>query len=413
LMHRVLRACSYGVVIGGVVVGIRLLGLLQPIELAAFDLTMQIRAVIAPELPDSRLVIITIDEQDLVFQNARGMQFSRPDQTLSDTALEQLLTQLDRYQPAVIGLDIYRDASTSGHPNLVERMKLDSRLIAGCLGKNSTRNQLGEGSPSEVPSIRLGFTDFWEDLDGVMRRQLLFGQHESRSACQADYALSVRVALEYLKTMHHLPITFPNNELHVANVAFPSLKSHTGAYQNLGNSAQILLNYRSMQSPNHLAQAITLRSVLEGKINADWITNRVVLIGVKMAKEDRWTTPFDRWRKDVPGVVIHAHMASQILSTVLDRRPLIWVWTIWQETLWIVSWSIAGALLAKRTNWQQILILVSITGCLVIVLCSLMLVVGGWLPSVPAVLGFSFVLMVASGNQYLVPAQLHRLLKRS
>ncbi len=413
LMYRALRACGYGVVMGGVVTGIRLLGLLQPIELAAFDLTMQIRAIVAPEPPDSRLVIITIDEQDLAFQKAKGMQFSRPDQTLSDAALEQLLIQLDRYQPAVIGLDIYRDAVTPGHPNLVERMKLDSRLIAGCLGKNSSRNQLGEGSPSKVPSIRLGFTDFGGDLDGVMRRQFLFGQHEPRSACQAYYALSSRVALEYLTTVHHLPITFPNNELQVANVAFLSLKSRTGAYQNLGNSAQILLNYRSMRSPNQIAQSISLRDMLNGTVNADWISHRIVLIGVKMAEEDRWVTPFSQWQKDVPGVVIHAHMASQILSTVLDHRPSLWVWTVWQETFWIVNWGIGGALLAKRTNWQCILILISIVGCVVIVFCSLMLVIGAWLPLAPAVLGFSFVLMIASRNQYLVTARLHRLLKRT
>ena len=413
LMSRVLRACSYGVVMGGVVIGIRLLGLLQPIELAAFDLTTQIRAVIAPESPDSRLVIITIDEQDLAFQKAKGMQFSRSDQTLSDIALEQLLIQLDRYQPAVIGLDIYRDAITPSNLNLATRLKKDSRLIGVCLSKNSSRNQTGEVPPPEVPPERLGLTDFVKDQDSVIRRQLLFGQHESRSACQAGYALSSRVALEYLTTIHHLPITFPNNELHVSNVAFPSLKSHTGAYQNLGNSAQILLNYRSMRSPNHIAQSIPLRDVLDGKFHTDLITDRIVLIGATMKEGDRWTTPFSQWHSNISGVMIHAHMASQILSTVLDRRPLIWVWTIWQETLWIVSWSIAGALLAKQTNWQKILILVSITGCIVIVFCSLMLVIGGWLPLAPAVLGFSFVLMVASGNPYLVAAQLHCLLKRS
>jgi len=413
LMHRVLRACGYGVVIGGVVVGIRLLGLLQPIELAAFDLTMQIRAVIAPELPDSRLVIITIDEQDLVFQNAQGMQFSRPDQTLSDTALEQLLTQLNRYQPAVIGLDIYRDAVTPSHLNLATRLKKDSRLIGVCLSKNSSRNQTGEVPPPEVPPERLGLTDFVKDQDNVIRRQILFGRNEARSACQAVYTLSSRVALEYLTTVHQLPLTLPDNQLQVADVVFTHLKSRTGAYQNLSNSAQILLNYRSMRSPNHIAQSIPLRDVLDGKFHTDLITDRIVLIGATMKEGDRWTTPFSQWHSNISGVMIHAHMTSQLLSTVLDHRPSLWTWAVWQETLWIVSWSIVGTLLAKRTNWQRILILVSITGCIVIVLCSLMLVIGGWLPSVPAILGFSFVLMVASGNQYLVTAQLHHLLKRS
>ena len=41
-------------------------------------------------------------------------------------------------------------------------------------------------------------------------------------------------------------------------------------------------------------------------------------------------------------------MVSQILSAVLDKRPLLWVWPTWGEIIWIFSWSFTGGLLAMR-----------------------------------------------------------------
>ena len=47
-------------------------------------------------------------------------------------------------------------------------------------------------------------------------------------------------------------------------------------------------------------------------------------------------------------MMIHAQSVSQILSAVLDGRPLFWFWPDWGEALWIVGWSLAGGIVA----WQ-------------------------------------------------------------
>ncbi|MGL5941755.1 MAG: CHASE2 domain-containing protein [Waterburya sp.] len=52
------------------VIGIRSLGWLQPMELEAFDHLIQLRP---REKPDSRLLLITIDEADIQDQNQQNM----------------------------------------------------------------------------------------------------------------------------------------------------------------------------------------------------------------------------------------------------------------------------------------------------------------------------------------------------
>jgi len=48
--------------------------------------------------------------------------------------------------------------------------------------------------------------------------------------------------------------------------------------------------------------------------------------------------------------VIHAQMVSQTLTAALEGRSLFWFWSEPMEVLWIVSWAIAGGLLAR---WSQ------------------------------------------------------------
>ncbi|MGA7934055.1 MAG: CHASE2 domain-containing protein, partial [Kovacikia sp.] len=86
-------------VITTVLAGLRYLGLLQPLELKAFDHLLRLRPA---EWTDSRLVVVTIDEDDIKAQKKRRG-------SLSDATLKQLLEKVEPFQPRAIGLDIYRD----------------------------------------------------------------------------------------------------------------------------------------------------------------------------------------------------------------------------------------------------------------------------------------------------------------
>jgi CHASE2 domain-containing sensor protein len=70
-------------------------------ELQAFDHLMQRRPA---EVPDSRLLVVTVTEADIQAQKNEPRRGS-----VSDRSLSQLLEKLESYQPRAIGLDIYRD----------------------------------------------------------------------------------------------------------------------------------------------------------------------------------------------------------------------------------------------------------------------------------------------------------------
>lgn len=97
----------------------------------------------------------------------------------------------------------------------------------------------------------------------------------------------------------------------------------------------------------------------------------------------------------MPGVIVHAQMVSQILSAVLDRRPLLWVWPAWGEALWVYSWSVVGGLLAWRMRHPLRLGLAGVAALGVLAGVSFgLLTQGGWVPLVPSALA----LVVTSGS---------------
>jgi CHASE2 domain-containing sensor protein len=156
---------------------------------------------------------------------------------------------------------------------------------------------------------------------------------------------------------------------------------------------QVLLNYRANPKPGF---KLTLQEVLEGKINSDLVKGKIVLIGhTSEASNAEFDTPYGK----MPGVWIHAHMVSQILSAVIDKRPLMWVLPQWQGIQWgdaVFVWLVAvtGGLLAWRS--RSLLVLAIASGGMIFVLYQGSLVIltfGGWMPLVPAVLA-----LVATGG---------------
>ncbi len=87
-----------------VVIGIRQMGWLQPLELGAYDRLMQLRPMAGP---DPRLLVVAVTEADI--QRYRSL-------SLPDWLYAQALQKLLKHQPRAIGLDIYRDfAVPPGH----------------------------------------------------------------------------------------------------------------------------------------------------------------------------------------------------------------------------------------------------------------------------------------------------------
>lgn len=395
-----LRRCSLravllvSLVVTSIIIGVRQLGMLQLLELQAFDQTVRHKP---DEKPDPRLLVVTVTEADLQAQNQEQRRGS-----LSDLALNQLLQKLGQFKPRVIGLDIYRDyAVDPKYADLAARLRQSDRLIAVCKVSDPEVTDPGVPPPPEIPTERLGFSDFVVDPDGIVRRHLLALTPDPGSRCSTSYAFSVQLAFRYLAAEGILPKFTPDGFLQLGSVVFKPLEAHTGGYQRVDAwGHQVLLNYRFRRSPQNVAAQVTLTDVLTGQINPNSIKDRIVLIGTTANSfSDYWLTPYSNghWsNQQTPGVLVQAQMVSQILSAVLDQRLLLWVWPEWGEALWIWSWSLIGGMLAwrLRSPLHLGLAIAATLGSLYGLCFGLLTQSGCWVPLVPSALA----LIATSGS---------------
>jgi CHASE2 domain-containing sensor protein len=378
------------------VVGVRYLGMLQGLELQAFDRLQQLRP---DEQPDSRLLVVTITEEDVQSQSQE-----KPQGSLSDESLLKLLKKLEAYQPQAIGLDIYRDRPVKPElPELAKHLYNSKHLSAVCRVSDAQSEHPGIKPPPEITPERLGFSDLVIDSDNIVRRHLLALTPPPSSPCKAQYAFSVQVALRYLAA-HNISLKFTNDGAwKLGKTAFKPLTAHTSGYQGIDASGhQILLNYRQARSLQEFVPQVSLTEVLAGKINANTVKNKIVLIGTTAESfEDYSFTPNITNQgaiEKIPGVILQAQMISQLLSAALDGRSLIWAWSVWQETIWIWGWSLTGSLLAWYIRPLFYLgIVTSIAIASLYGICFVVLIqYSTWIPLVPSAIALiSSIILIA------------------
>jgi CHASE2 domain-containing sensor protein len=378
--RRLQFALIVSVVMTILVMGVRQLGMLQAWELQAYDQLLRLRP---DEGLDLRLLVVEATEEDI---NRYG--FPLPDATLA-----QVVEKLEPHQPRVIGLDIFRDRPIGdGHAALASQLQHNDQLIALCSAKEASNpNKPGIKPPPKLPKDRMGFSDVVVDPDGILRRHLLFMQPYHTDPCTIDHSFSVRVALHYLAAEGIKPQTLPGDRVQLGKTVFSPLEVNTGAYQKLdARGFQLMLNYRSSQN---LARRVRLAEVLSGQVNPTWVKDRIVLIGVTAPVSnatDYFFTPYSagEWPyQKMPGVIVQAQMVSQILSAVLDKRPLLWVWNWWGEVLWVWGWSMVGGLIAWGIPRRLYLVLAASTAIGILYgICFVLLTQGGWVPLVPSAL---------------------------
>ncbi|MEG4121595.1 EAL domain-containing protein [Microcoleus sp. N9_B4] len=371
---RILPAMFAGVTVTLLNMGVRQLGGLQSWELGSFDSLVRLQ-------PDSdtdpRLLVVAISEADI---QALG-RFP-----ISDKVIAKTLAKLQKYQPKVIGLDLYRDLPQApGHEELLAGLKAPN-VVA--IYKLSDSESQGVAAPPGIPPDRVGFNDFVLDPDGVVRRNLLsVSQPDKKIAL----SFSMQVALLYLKDR----VQPKNSAVHPHQInwgkaEFVPLTSDSGGYANLdAKGYQILLKYRS---GNDVARQVSIRQVLKGEIDPSWVKDKIVLIGTTApSTRDLFLTPYSPVKKQspkMPGVLLHAQMLSQILSAVLDGRSLFWVWPEWAEILWNGAWALVGGVLAWRIQHPARAGLAGGAGLMGLLGISYGIFTGGgWVPLVSPTLG--------------------------
>ncbi len=364
----------------GLVMGVRSLGILQKLELQSYDQLLRQRP---SEPADSRILLVGADEEDL-------RQYKHP---LPDGILAQLIEKLDQYRPVAIGLDIVRDQPVPpGHTLLTTQLQHNQRLVTACSLGNSQEDVIAP--PPSSPAEQVSFIDLENDPpDDIVRRHL-----QSRSPnpisplspCNTPYSFSLQLVYRYLEAKSIPVKTTPEKNWQFGSVVFKRLEPRSGGYQNLdARGNQVLINYRATPQ---IAQSVTLKEVLTGQFDPNWVKDRVVLIGVTAASiQDYHDTPYGRVR----GLEVHAHLISQILSAVEDGRPLIWWLPQWGDALWVWVWSATGGVLVYQLRAQSLrkaqlllLLVLTVSLCVTVLygLCWVFLLQGGWLPLVPTAL---------------------------
>ncbi len=394
-LHLLLLICM-SLITSGLVVSLRYLGMLQTLELQAFDRLQRLRP---DERPESRLLVVTITEEDVQSQSPE-----KPQGSLSDESLLKLLKKLETYQPQAIGLDIYRDRSAkSDLPELQKYLYNTKHLISVCRVSDPQSEHPGIKPPPEISLERLGFSDLVLDPDNVVRRHLLALTPPPSSPCKASYSFSVQLALRYLAA-NNISLQFTSNGAwKLGKTTFKPLTAHTGGYQGIDASGhQILLNYRSHGSQPKFVPQVTLTEILTGKVNANTIKNKIILIGTTAQSfQDYSSTPYitnEGAIEKIPGVMLQAQMISQLLSAVLDERSLLSTWHVWQEIIWILAWSLTASLLAYYI--QRLFYVTIVTGLAIASLygiCLIFLIQWSiWIPLVPTAIGFMVTILLTA-----------------
>jgi len=379
-------------------IAVRHLGMLQSLELGAYDQMLRWRT---DETPDSRLLIVGITEGDI----QRLKQWP-----ISDRKIAEILQKLEKMQPRAIGLDVLRDVPLGdGREELTKVLQKSDRIIGVCLVTDGSTENPGSPPPPGLAPNSIGYADFGVDPGGVLRRALLFmkpptiesnspvEKHLCNDNSQVIASFNLQLALRYLQAQGITARTETDESLWLGETQLKQLGNNDGGYKNADvRGYQILINYRSR---SQVANQVTLTDVLEGKIAPNLVKDKIVLIGYTTETvKDFFYTPYSAGKDNnqfMPGIVAHAQVVSQILSAVLDKRPLFWFWPESAEILWIWGWSMVGGTLAWRMAHPTRLALAF--GATLGLCCSIsfgIFLLGGWVPVAAPVLA----LIVTGGS---------------
>ncbi|MGB3636825.1 MAG: CHASE2 domain-containing protein [Rivularia sp. (in: cyanobacteria)] len=354
------------------------------------------------EKPEKRILIVTIDEQDIT----KVGKWPIPDAVLADA-----LQKINKHQPAAIGMDIFRDLAVQpGDRELVKVMQETPNLIG-------IKKMLGDKvapSPTLSKLNQVALADMLADTDGKIRRGLLSANDGNDG--NVFLGLAACLSLKYLEEKKGIELASNDAEgksLRLGKAVFYPLTGKEFAYRDADTGIyQILLNYRKLEKN---FDTVTLRDVLSGAVSEQQVRSRIVLIGTTAKSvNDFHNVGYARSlrNKDVrmAGVVIHAHLVSQILSAALDGRPTINVLSYQGECLWILCWSFTGSCVSwqllqvnsrKRGFWGLSILGISIAVGTLIVSSYGSFLVGWWIPAVSPFIALIGSAIIASNFYFL------------
>lgn len=371
-----------GIIVLLLVILIRITGGIQSWEWMLLDAMLRLRPV---EKPDERVVIVGIDEKDIEWVK----QYPIPDQKIVE-----LLTKLETYKPLAIGLDIFKNVPVEpGGEQLAQILRANSNII----GIEKILPPGETSPPQSLPSERVGFVDLLNDEDSKNRRYLLYTPNP-KNINEDKYSLALRLVTKYLNAKGIEPQTGKNdpNTIRFRGIELPRITHNFGGYVRVDDGGlSILMNFRNSNRPFNI---VSLRDILNGQVDAELLRDRIVLVGNRnmSAGDIFYTSALSNLNLSgqIYGIDYHAHVISQILSSVIDSRTMLHSWGEFGEYTWIFVWGFLSIIIGRLTQSAQAnLVTVSVAAfCLFSCGYIMLWVWGVWIP-----VAASFLILAVNG----------------
>jgi adenylate cyclase len=308
-----------------IILWLRYAGVLQSAELYAYDIFIRLRARDAPATT-GQFALVEETEQDV----------EAYDYPLTDAMLAELLTKIEKQQPAGIGLDLYRDLleprqNTTGRAMLEAVLKDNQNII--CAYRYGNHLHPFEIPPPKIPpeelSYRAGFSNF-PIGDKSVRRAYLY-LHAGRNYYDSFPLLLAR--LEGVTTG-----SGANGLPRIGVTTIPEFTPNTGGYFNASAGGHpFLLDF---MGPQKFPPPWSIGQVIDEKVPGNAFAGKIVLIGEEATSvKDTIMTPVNPQEK---GVELHALVTDQLMR-MQKGAPAMQAWGPAAQAGWLFLWCAIAA----------------------------------------------------------------------
>jgi adenylate cyclase len=411
ITRRLLRSRSFVALaaaagVGGGVLLLRAGGFLEPLELGAYDRLIRLRP--QSDGAAAPIALVRVVEEDI-------RRFGHP---LCDRLLARATQKLLAAGPRVIGIDLYRDAPVpsckdgaepgAGEAGLEQVVTASDRIVM--VMKFPDDRGVGTPAPYFLEDERgVGFSDLPVDPGGTTRRGLLFLWEGD----VAHVAFSLRLALRFLQQegITLTPDPRDANVVRLGDTSVPPFHGWDGAYVRADDGGyQFLLDYAD--GPDAFP-AWTLGDLLADRVPAGALADRIAILGTTSPSvKDEFYTPWNREPDEghaMWGLEVHAHAVSQFLRIARGESPPITSASERAESVWILLFAGAGALLGLWNRSALAAAAAALAGLGSLGLAAWLAFWNGlWIPTVPPALAF----VAAAGLVTLCVAVIERIERR-
>jgi adenylate cyclase len=328
-----------------------LFGAFQSVELRLYDWLIQVRSAI-DRAPPPPIVLVGADERDLD-------RFGWP---LSDAVLAAVIEKLESLRPRTMGIDLYRPVPLPPGEDALRDAFVQHKNVLGTF-KLAIGGETGIAPPSALKGTgRVGFADNIADPGGTLRRGLLFAD----DGVTGYTGFAASLAFMYLARDHIAP-SFAGDVLTLGKARIHPFTGTDGGYVGADDHGyQILLDYRGGAHPFSM---VPVRDVLDGRVAADLMQDKVVLVGVASESvKDFFFSPFSSGggQGRLYGIEVHAQLVAQLLRMALAGDPQIEGLPRPVNALWTWICCVAGGITARYFRSPLVVAAVAAAGIMLL-----------------------------------------------